>query len=200
MDKTTDNERKWVLTDEDCFRVCRKLDNNLYEFYQIIDYDPNKDEVNYGVAHNVIDIRYVDIENICDRYSYESLDQIKKIHGDTWKRFFAEYAFELSCMASDICGKGLTYKEATDLICRLSGYGETADNAPEPKTEGTGYIALMVSGSYAWAGYGATEKEAKEAILYEWRQFFDDEEITLKDLEDDYKFQVSWASAANIDI
>lgn len=38
------------------------------------------------------------------------------------------------------------------------------------------YVALAISESYIWQGFGRTEEEAKEALVAQWNEFFDDDE------------------------
>ena len=50
------------------------------------------------------------------------------------------------------------------------------------------YIAIMISESFAWAGYGNTETEAKEMIQENYSKIMG--ESSMEYLEDEYGFRI----------
>lgn len=56
------------------------------------------------------------------------------------------------------------------------------------KCEEAKYVAVMVSESYAWAGYGKTEEEAKEMIREKYSEIIS--ETSMEELEEEYGFRV----------
>ena len=46
-------ENEWIVTDPDCFQICRPCGNEAYEFYQIQETEPeeNSEKRYYGIAH-----------------------------------------------------------------------------------------------------------------------------------------------------
>mgnify|MGYP000478248839 CR=1 FL=1 len=50
------------------------------------------------------------------------------------------------------------------------------------------YVVIMISESYAWAGYGETEEDAKEMIRENYSKIM--RETSIKELEVEYGFCV----------
>ena len=118
-------EEKWVLTDDDSFQIRRMVEDGIYELYQIQAIrEPLDDEASFKVAHAVIYTSEIDVKNVCDCYGYESLDAVKKEYGDEYKGILAECEFELDALECLLHTPALTWKDARELICKLSGYSK----------------------------------------------------------------------------
>lgn len=50
------------------------------------------------------------------------------------------------------------------------------------------YVVIMISESYAWAGYGETEEDAKEMIRKKYSEIIS--ETSMEELEEEYEFRV----------
>ena len=111
----------WILTDDDCFQICRRYDEDHYELYQIT----GQEEIGFYVTHAIIDYNECHIKSICDCYGYEGIEQLQSMYGDAWKQIIAECQFELDSADPDntICGAAC-YEEAERLIRLMSGYDE----------------------------------------------------------------------------
>ena len=66
----------------------------------------------------------INLEDVLDCYGYKNLEQVKTEYGDDWEAILAECQFELNagCLENLITQEFLTYDEAKQLICRVSGY------------------------------------------------------------------------------
>lgn len=56
------------------------------------------------------------------------------------------------------------------------------------KCEEAKYVVVMISKSYAWAGYGETEEEAKEMIREKYSEIIS--ETSMEELKEEYEFQI----------
>jgi len=56
----------------------------------------------------------------------------------------------------------------------------------EPRYAEAKYVAVLVSESYVWAGYGQTEEEAKEMVQKKYNEIIG--ETSMEELEEDYEF------------
>lgn len=140
MSRSDDKKSDWVLTDPDSFQIRRKLCNfskdlgSVYELYQLqelpigtqTETDSEEDQC-FRIAHSIIFCSEIDIENVCDCYGYDNLDVIKNEYGDDWEGILAECDFELmsGCMENLLNTPSMTYQQAKDMICKLSGYVES---------------------------------------------------------------------------
>lgn len=96
---------------------------NVYELYQIQELPMDQGQV-FKVAHEIVFCSEINLEDVLDCYGYENLEQVKTEYGDDWEAILAECQFELnaSCLENLITQEFLTYDEAKQLICRVSGY------------------------------------------------------------------------------
>ncbi len=123
-------KEEWVLTNNDNFRICRKLEKGLYELYETRYINPIRDADKetdvYAIAHDLVCIGNID-EAVCTFYGYDSKEAVKEHFGDQWERVLAEWNFEVDSSSSHnilmINGNPyLTWKKARKLICQLSGF------------------------------------------------------------------------------
>lgn len=52
------------------------------------------------------------------------------------------------------------------------------------------YIAMAITESYVWQGFGVTEKKAKEALINQWNEFFADN-MNVNEFETEYHIEVA---------
>lgn len=124
----------WLLTDDDCFQICRKVRDGLYELFQINSRKPSweNDENAFGVAHAFIDTKDADIADLCMCYGYQSLNEIKETYGSEWEQIIAECMFELEAYEHMIETPDMTYDEAKALIIRMSGFLSVQEAGDRP--------------------------------------------------------------------
>lgn len=96
---------------------------NVYELYQIQELPLDQGQV-FKVAHEIVFCSEINLEDVLDCYGYKNLEQVKTEYGDDWEAILAECQFELNagCLENLITQEFLTYDEAKQLICRVSGY------------------------------------------------------------------------------
>lgn len=126
---------EWILTDSDSFQIRRSIRSandackDVFELYQITQtkkgWEPD-DERLYGISHAIVFLDQAILESIPDCYGFQSLEQFKAEYAGDWKEVLAEYVFEDSALEYTIqpAHTFLTWKEAKELICTLSGYQE----------------------------------------------------------------------------
>lgn len=117
-------EEDWELTDDDSFQICRKIEDGLYELYQVTQITPSwkYEERGFRVSHAWIYTAEADLDDICLCFGYDSVEQLKEEYGDCWEQIVAECDFELCATECMIKTGDLTYQEAAALISKLSGY------------------------------------------------------------------------------
>lgn len=121
----------WILTDDDSFQIRRKIEEDVFELYQIDATAPSWEEGDrvFRVSHAVIYICDINQDSMMDCYGYESLEAFKEEYGDDWKGVLAECDFEITSQNGEyFISSDLTWKEAKKLICKLSGYQEETDD------------------------------------------------------------------------
>ncbi len=121
----------WILTDDDSFQIRRKIEEDVFELYQIDATTPSWEDSDrvFRVSHAVIYICDIDQDSMMDCYGYESLEAFKEMYGDDWKGVLAECDFEITSQNGEyFISSDLTWKEAKELICKLSGYQEETDD------------------------------------------------------------------------
>lgn len=121
---------EWVLTDDDSFQIRRKIEEDIFELYQIDAVAPSWEEGDraFRVSNAVIYICDIDQDSMMDCYGYESFEAFKEEYGDDWKGVLAECDFEITSQNGEcFISPDLSWKEAKNLICRLSGYREETD-------------------------------------------------------------------------
>lgn len=121
---------EWVLTDNDNFQIQRKIEEDIFELYQIDAVAPSWEEGDpaFRVSHAVIYICDIDQDSMMDCYGYGSLEAFKEEYGDGWKGILAECDFEITAQNGEcFISPDLSWKEAKNLICQLSGYQEEAN-------------------------------------------------------------------------
>lgn len=129
----TEKEKKneWILTDNDSFQIRRKIEEDVFELYQIDATAPSWEEGNqlFRVSHAVIYICNINQDSMMDCYGYESFEAFKEEYGDNWKGVLAECDFEITSQNGEcFISSDLTWNEAKKLVCELSGYQEEMDN------------------------------------------------------------------------
>lgn len=127
----------WILTDDDCFQICRKVKDGVYELYQVTNTLPSwkGTEKAFGVSHAIIDLETADIGSICECYSYPSLDKIKDWYGDGWEQIIAECAFELDALDCVMRAPLMSYGEAKNWIVKKTGFYEEFDSVNQMVVE-----------------------------------------------------------------
>lgn len=126
-------EEKWKLRDEDKFRICRKQQEGLYEFYQThcfsADGGMNKGEESFVIAHDLVRVTDIDEKYICRFFEYDSLENVKKKYGEDWEIVYAEWEFTLGIDRRVnilmVCSNPyMTWHEAVKIIRKMSGFME----------------------------------------------------------------------------
>lgn len=123
-------DKEWVLTDNDSFRICRKLERGLYELYQIHFMSPLRDADKetdvYVIAHDLVSAGNID-KSVFMLYGCDSIEAVREQFGDDWERVLAEWNFEVDSSNRDNIlminsNPYLTWEKARKLICQLSGF------------------------------------------------------------------------------
>ena len=130
------NTGNWVLTDNDCYQICREIKDGVFELFQVTktlpSWESSKDGKDFRVSHAFVyvdDLNDEDIQNICECYGYDNMDSLKEEYGEEWKQILAECEFELEALECLIKSKEMAYKQAVTMIKELSGY-ETEPSDP----------------------------------------------------------------------
>lgn len=93
--------KEWFCTDPDCMQYCKKIGKSEYKFIQAVYLDKNNEEHTvYAVCTGYIDLDLYmeeDIEGSIGSYGY-TMETIKEIYGDSYKRIIAECLFEDDCL------------------------------------------------------------------------------------------------------
>lgn len=129
--RNAENEKSdWIRTDSDDFQLCRKIKDDLYELYQVVCLKPYRDESEkaFGIATAIIDMKTVDIKDVCYRSAYPSLDKFKEDYGEAWERVIAEFAFEQDAVECAIKAPLMSYEEAQSRIVNTTGFREKDDS------------------------------------------------------------------------
>ena len=110
----------WMLTNMELYQICRKIDEGVYELYQIEDCGEN-----CVVCHEVICTDDIDVQGIVICYGYDSEQQMRDQYGDDFERELAECEFELRCGCFDniVCRMEMDFDHAAELIQTMSGFG-----------------------------------------------------------------------------
>ncbi|MBQ6857629.1 MAG: hypothetical protein IJO13_11070 [Lachnospiraceae bacterium] len=118
----TQSENEWFLTSKEDFRICRKLHDGSYEFYQInIDATYNR----YDISHQMIHPSVIDTDEICECYGYENISHFKKAYGVHYEYDLCNYQFEIDCQNGAYIVNSKPFETWDDAVCmlrRLSGY------------------------------------------------------------------------------
>lgn len=118
----------WILTDDDSFQICRKVENifegmgPVYELYQVQAVTDDGDKC-CKVAHEYVFVNDVNIDDILECYGYSSIDDISD-DKNTMEQILAECSFELAAGSLEnlLSTPLLSYNEARAIISELSGY------------------------------------------------------------------------------
>ncbi len=119
---------EWILTDDDSFQICRKVENiaedlgPVYELYQVQAVTDDGDKC-CKVAHEYVFVNDVNIDDILECYGYSSIDDISD-DKNTMEQILAECSFELTAGSWEnlLSTPLLSYNEARAIISELSGY------------------------------------------------------------------------------
>lgn len=130
-------DEKWIVRNEDKLRLCRKLQEGLYEFYQIHSFSTDggmdKDEESFVIAHDLVRVADIDEKYICRFFEYDSLEDVKRKYGENWDMVYAEWYFTLGIdrwvKLLMVCSNPyMTWHEAMKIIRQMSGYMEQFTN------------------------------------------------------------------------
>jgi len=116
---------KWELTDSDNFQICRQLTEDMFELYRISVDSPSwkRGQDVFWVSHKIVYVPDIDVSEVLECYDYGSIEAFQKEYGEHWKRKLAQFDFELDAQnKSHYISPLLTWYNAKQLICRLSGY------------------------------------------------------------------------------
>ncbi|MSS38601.1 hypothetical protein [Clostridium porci] len=130
------NNNKWKLTDDDSFQIRKERKEDVFELYQIdsVVSSYERGERDFRVSHAVVYLSDIDTEDVLDCYGYESLKALKEEYGDDWKGILAECDFELTSQNGEcFISPDMTWDEAKQLICELSGYSEGSEAPKKQK-------------------------------------------------------------------
>jgi hypothetical protein len=117
------NMNNWIITDDDCFQCCKKVDENVYEFVEIREYF-NAEFSSFEVFHVHIyleDYTEDEIKDTIYLYGYDSCEQFKS-NDESDKRILAEMLFE--CSSSFTSGENEvydTFELAANRITEITG-------------------------------------------------------------------------------
>lgn len=124
----TDFPTPWVLTDDDSFQLRREVENGVFELYQvqIVPMPGRNEEEHYGIAHEIVDVKYIDTDDILSCYGYESLDEVKATYEDEANAILAECSFELdaSSLKNLVNDVPMTFEKACEQIRKMADYHE----------------------------------------------------------------------------
>lgn len=121
----------WKLIDDDCFQICKKVLEGMYELYQLQYAKPESEYIKAGetdrqflVAHEFVSVQDMEKKDILDCYGFRSLEDFQEEYGDIWEGILAGYGFAIHADKRLILTKPMMYEEAKRLIIELSGCKE----------------------------------------------------------------------------
>lgn len=116
----------WVVTDPDSFQIRRRLEDDVFELYQIDELPAGNEECSnyYRVSHAIVYLSDIDVPDVLQCYGYDSLEEFQERYREDWKGILAECDFELMCQNGEyFIGKPrASFEEAKHQIILASGY------------------------------------------------------------------------------
>lgn len=98
---------EWICCDPDGFKYERKVSDDTYEFYEIVQVGEDAGDDDFAVVHDTITVNEHDartsrfIEEYLKPYGYSGIDELRVIYREAWPQSVADCIFETkSCFNS----------------------------------------------------------------------------------------------------
>ncbi|XBX10646.1 hypothetical protein QMP26_41660 (plasmid) [Enterocloster clostridioformis] len=113
----------WQLTNSEACQLVRKKEEGVYELYRAEAVDQSGDsKVLFGVAHAIIRIEEINLEEVFINYGYNTLEELKADYDCGGESYLAECCFEFNAKKHMLPSEDLTLAEAVERILNMSGY------------------------------------------------------------------------------